>query len=246
MAWKHYEAGLRSIGHAGEGFAFDNESPRHQVYVQAFSLGSRLVTNGEYVQFMEDGGYTRPEFWLSDGWDVARANSWQAPLYWERENERWRAYTSAGVVDVSHDEPVCHVSFYEADACARWAGTRLATEAEWEIAASDVAAKGIDGNFLEHGRLHPQADAGMAQSGLQQIFGDVWEWTQSPYVAYPGYRPVTGALGEYNAKFMCNQMVLRGGSCATPQSHIRASYRNFFPPQTRWQFSGIRLAKDGR
>lgn len=245
--WKHYEAGLRTIGHGGESFAFDNESPRHQVYVQEFSLSSRLVTNYEYIEFMNDGGYTRPELWLSDGWDVVRANSWRAPLYWERENaqQEWRAYTSAGVVDLDPDEPVCHVSFYEADACARWAGARLAREAEWEIAAAEVASQGIEGNFLEDGRLHPEANS-KPQPALQQVFGDVWEWTQSPYVAYPGYRPAEGALGEYNAKFMCNQIVLRGGSCATPRSHVRASYRNFFPPHTRWQFSGIRLAKDGR
>jgi ergothioneine biosynthesis protein EgtB len=246
--WKHYDAGLRSIGHAGGGFAFDNESPRHEVYVQEFSLASRLVTNREYMQFMEDGGYGRPEFWLSDGWDVLRANNWQAPLYWERENASsdWKVYTSAGLVRVDADEPVCHLSFYEADAYARWAGARLAREAEWEIAASEVATQGIEGKFLEDGRLHPQANSVKEQSGLQQMFGDVWEWTQSPYVAYPGYRPATGALGEYNAKFMCNQMVLRGGSCATPRSHIRATYRNFFPPQTRWQFSGIRLARDAQ
>jgi ergothioneine biosynthesis protein EgtB len=248
MEWKHYEAGLRSIGHSGDGFAFDNESPRHEVYVQEFSLGSRLITNREYMQFMDNDGYSRPEFWLSDAWEVLRANNWQAPLYWERDKaaSKWQYYTSAGILDVNPDQPVCHVSFYEADAYARWAGARLMTEAEWEVTASEIAAQGIQGNFLEDGRLHPQAHSAKNQNGLQQLFGDVWEWTQSPYVAYPGYRPAAGALGEYNAKFMCNQMVLRGGSCATPGSHIRASYRNFFPPHTRWQFSGIRLAKDGR
>jgi ergothioneine biosynthesis protein EgtB len=247
LHWRDYPAGLRKIGHSGAGFAFDNETPRHEVYVQAFALASRLVTNGEYVRFMEDGGYRRPELWLSDGWEVARTQQWEAPLYWERLKDGWQIYTCSGIRALSEAEPVCHVSYYEADAYARWADARLATEAEWEVAAAEVAAHGIDGNFQEEGWLHPQlANKGVPTIGLQQMFGDVWEWTQSSYAAYPGYRAAEGALGEYNAKFMCNQMVLRGGSCATPRSHIRASYRNFFPPQTRWQFSSIRLAKNAR
>ncbi len=248
MGWRDFAAGLRPMGHAGDGFAFDNECPQHEVYAQAFSLGSRLVTNAEYIEFIQDGGYRRPELWLSDGWEVAHTQGWQAPLYWEADQRgNWQIYTCDGMRDLDRAEPVCHVSFYEADAYARWAGARLATEAEWEIAASVISAKKIEGNFLESGALHPRTvNATNLNSDLQQLFGDVWEWTQSAYVAYPGYRPAAGALGEYNAKFMCNQMVLRGGSCATPQSHIRASYRNFFPPHTRWQFSGIRLAKDAQ
>ena len=248
MTWRHYPAGLRKIGHSDGGFAFDNECPRHEVFTQAFSLGARLITNGEYLQFIGDGGYRRPELWLSDGWELARAQSWQSPLYWELEgNGNWQIFTCDGVGELNDDEPVCHVSYYEADAYARWAGARLATEAEWEISASDISIDSIEGNFLEAGALHPKpVTSENLNASLQQIFGDVWEWTQSPYVAYPGYRAAEGALGEYNAKFMCNQMVLRGGSCATPQTHIRASYRNFFPPHARWQFSGIRLAKDAR
>lgn len=248
MGWRDFAAGLRPMGHAGDGFAFDNECPRHEVYAQAFSLGSRLIANAEYLEFIGDGGYRRPELWLSDGWETAHAQGWQAPLYWEANHGGdWQIYTCDGMRDLDRAEPVCHVSFYEADAYARWAGTRLATEAEWETAATAISAEKIEGNFLESGALHPRpGNSTNPNLGLQQIFGDVWEWTQSPYVAYPGYRPAAGALGEYNAKFMCNQMVLRGGSCATPQSHIRASYRNFFPPHTRWQFSGIRLAKDAQ
>jgi ergothioneine biosynthesis protein EgtB len=249
IEWVPFEGGIRHAGYSGDGFAFDNESPRHQVLLQPFHLASRLVTNAEYSGFMEDGGYRRPELWLSDGWEVARSSHWRAPLYWI-EDDGWKIFTSSGVGEVDWNEPVCHVSFYEADAYARWAGVRLATEFEWEFAAESVLAAGpqegkqasISGNFLEDERFHP-APAKQTSGPLQQMFGDCWEWTASPYVAYPGYRPLEGALGEYNGKFMCNQMVLRGGSCITPRSHIRASYRNFFPAQTRWQFSGIRLAR---
>ncbi len=239
-AWFDYQGGIHEIGHCGDGFAFDNEGPRHRVYLRHFRLASRTVTNGEYLQFMADGGYRRPELWLSDGWDTCLANGWSSPLYWERDGV-WFDFTCAGTRELNPAEPVCHVSYYEADAFARWAGARLASEFEWEIAAATLP---ITGNFLEDGRFHPviaEAD----DSGVpEQMFGDVWEWTASPYVPYPGFRPVAGALGEYNGKFMCNQLVLRGGSCATPQSHIRATYRNFFPPQARWQFTGIRLAND--
>jgi ergothioneine biosynthesis protein EgtB len=247
LGWVAFPAGLRSIGHEGEtaGFAFDNEQPRHPVYVQAFRLADRLVTCREYFAFIDDGGYTRPELWLSDGWYACTANRWTAPLYWEPSPTGWRMLTLAGMRDVVPAEPVCHVSYYEADAYARWAGARLPTEAEWELAAAAVPCAG---NFLETGLYHPAPPSTAlpepASHYPRQLFGDVWEWTQSPYTPYPGYRPLPGALGEYNGKFMCNQLVLRGGSCATPASHIRATYRNFFPPEARWQFSGVRLAQD--
>jgi ergothioneine biosynthesis protein EgtB len=239
LDWSVFPAGLQWLGHDGRGFAFDNEGPRHRVYLEEYQLGSRLVTNGEYRAFLEDGGYARPEFWLSDGWNMVKSHRWEAPLYWERIEGAWWVQTIQGFLPLVEAEPVCHVSFYEADAFARWACVRLPTEAEWESAVRDQDVKG---NLLEAGLFHPQrASQG---PGLQQCFGDVWEWTRSPYTPYPGLKPMIGALGEYNAKFMCNQLVLRGGSCATPASHIRATYRNFFSPEARWQFTGIRLAKD--
>jgi ergothioneine biosynthesis protein EgtB len=243
LRWFHYPGGIAWIGHDGGSFSFDNERPRHRVLVDAFSLASRLVTNGEYLEFIADGAYSRPDLWLSDGWDVLRSDGWQAPLYWDRDPRgEWRVMTLSGLRDLRPDEPVCHVSFYEADAFARWSGARLPSEAEWEIFAGKAAR---DGNFVENGWFHPTGLEPAGATAPIQLFGDVWEWTRSPYAPYPGYRPPTGALGEYNAKFMCNQLVLRGGSCATPRSHVRASYRNFFPPHARWQFSGIRLARDG-
>ena len=240
-SWIDFPAGEYQIGASGSGFAFDNESPRHLVHLPAFRIASRLVTNAEYLEFIADGGYARPELWLSDGWDCIHAAAWGAPLYWEESEEGWRAFTCSGMRPLAPSEPVCHLSYYEADAFARWAGARLASEAEWEVAASRAVG---DRNLLESGRLHVAA-AG-AGPGLRQVFGDAWEWTTSPYGAYPGYRALAGVLGEYNGKFMCNQLVLRGGSCATPHDHIRASYRNFFPPQARWQFMGVRLADDRR
>jgi ergothioneine biosynthesis protein EgtB len=240
LRWTSYLAGVHQVGHRGSRFAFDNETPRHSEYVEAFELASRPATNAEYLAFMDDGGYERPEFWLSDGWAARKARGWSTPLYWERADGRWLTMTLAGLVELRPDEPVTHVSFYEADAFARWSGARLATEVEWEVVALD---RPIEGNFMESGRYHPTPSA-TEEAGPSQMFGDVWEWTRSPYSPYPGYRPAEGALGEYNGKFMCNQMVLRGGSCATPRSHIRATYRNFFPPEARWQFSGIRLARD--
>jgi ergothioneine biosynthesis protein EgtB len=239
MGWSLCAGGLKWVGHDAQAFAFDNEGPRHRVFLKEFQLGTRLVTSGEFRAFIEDNGYSRPEFWLSDGWNVIKAQQWEAPLYWERVDGEWWVMTLGGFRRLTESEPVCHVSFYEADAFARWSGARLPTEFEWESAMED---REIQGNFLESGNLHPEA-AGDG-TGIAQPFGDTWEWTQSPYTPYPGLRPVAGALGEYNAKFMCNQLVLRGGSCATPASHIRATYRNFFSPEARWQFTGIRLAKD--
>jgi ergothioneine biosynthesis protein EgtB len=242
LEWLAYPEALRWVGHDGNGFAFDNETPRHRVFVAGFQMGSRLVTNREYLAFVEDGGYERATLWLADGWDSCRTQQWAAPLYWELRDDRWLIMTLAGMRELDLDEPVCHVSYYEADAFARWVGARLPTEAEWEAVASGRPAAG---NLLETGHYHPVAATLAADTpGPAQLFGDVWEWTQSPYTPYPGYRPASGALGEYNGKFMCNQMVLRGGSCVTPRSHIRTSYRNFFPGGARWQFTGIRLAKD--
>ena len=239
--WDTYSGGVANIGYSGDGFCFDNELPQHQVLLRDFRLQNRLTTNGEYLEFIQDGGYRRPELWLSNGWDTVLQEHWEAPLYWERHDEQWVVFNLAGSEKLRLDEPVCHVSYFEADAFARWKGARLPLESEWERAASDLP---IAGNFVERGSLHPQAASSISAAHAQQMFGDVWEWTCSPYVAYPGFRPATGALGEYNGKFMCDQWVLRGGSCATPQSHIRASYRNFFPAPARWQFTGIRLAAD--
>ncbi|MEM7479659.1 MAG: ergothioneine biosynthesis protein EgtB [Acidobacteriota bacterium] len=250
--WTAFEEGLYAIGEdaGSDGFAFDNEGPRHRAFVEAFELADRPVTNGEYLEFMADGGYQRPEFWLSDGWATVRAGNWRAPLYWHSTEDGWRRFSLSGDGPIDPGEPVCHISLYEADAYARWAGGRLPTEAEWEIAAERVfgrpRARGEnapDGNFAESRLFHPRPlPAGSAHG---QMLGDVWEWTRSAYSPYPGYRPPAGALGEYNSKFMNNQTVLRGGSCATPRSHIRTTYRNFFPPAARWQFSGLRLARDG-
>jgi ergothioneine biosynthesis protein EgtB len=241
LSWHGYAEGVRELGHGGDGFAFDNEGPRHRVFVAAFELASRPVTCGEYRAFLEDGGYRRPELWRSDGWATVQQQDLRAPLYWRREEDRWIALTLAGARPLGDTEPVCHLSWYEADAYAGWAGARLPTEAEWEVAAE---GQSVRGNFVESGQLHPAAAEASAQGAPVQIFGDVWEWTASAYAPYPGYRPPDGALGEYNGKFMANQMVLRGGSCATPRDHVRATYRNFFYPQQRWQFSGVRLARD--
>jgi ergothioneine biosynthesis protein EgtB len=243
-----------------DAFAFDNETPRHPVYIAPFRLASRPVTCAEYLAFMDENGYERPELWLSEGWDTMRAEGWQAPLYWQRDTATpsgWCVFTLQGFRPLGElsETPVCHLSFFEADAFARWAGHRLPTEFEWEYAAqslsdpsSPVASSSAkvgftDANLLDSNHLHPRRASPTADTP-QQLFGDVWEWTQSPYTGYPGYKPLPGALGEYNGKFMSSQMVLRGGSCVTPASHIRATYRNFFPPSTRWQFSGLRLARD--
>jgi ergothioneine biosynthesis protein EgtB len=241
--WIDQTDGIRQVGHGGDGFRFDNEEPRHRVFVDAYSIASRPVTVGEYANFIADGGYRRAELWLSEGWDMRNIHGWTAPLYWQTEGAPGRAFTLHGAQSLDPDEPVCHLSFFEADAYARWAGARLPTEAEWEIFA---ATQPVTGNFLEDGCFHPARARAPAQAGPTQVYGDVWEWTRSAYEPYPGYRAAPGAVGEYNGKFMSNQYVLRGGSCATPATHIRATYRNFFPAAARWQFSGVRLARDIR
>ena len=252
LRWHAHEGGLVKHGHdAGlDGdFAFDNETPRHPAYVTPFELASRLATNGEMMDFMADDGYRRPELWLSMGWDWVQAGGHDMPLYWQPDAQGGHLhFTLQGLQAVDPNTPVCHLSYFEADALARWAGARLPTEFEWELAARCRAmpsgARGPLGNFVETGAFHPLPLQQATRDTPSQLFGDVWEWTQSNYNPYPGYRPWEGLVGEYNGKFMCNQFVLRGGSCATPQSHIRASYRNFFPPDAQWQFSGVRLARD--
>jgi ergothioneine biosynthesis protein EgtB len=244
LEWLDYEGGPGQLGHAGAGFAYDNEGPRHCVHRAPFRLAARLVTNAEFLAFIDAGGYRNPAHWLSDGWARVKEDGWSAPLYWERMGGEWWEFTLGGLRPLDPAAPVSHVSYYEAEAYAAWAGCRLPTEAEWELAAS---ASPVRGNLREAGFLHPVAAAGgTAQDQLQQIYGDVWEHTGSAYLPYPGYRAAPGALGEYNGKFMCGQMVLRGGSCATPADHIRPTYRNFFYPHERWQFQGLRLAADIR
>jgi ergothioneine biosynthesis protein EgtB len=242
IAWHGFDGGLREIGSDGSEFAFDNELPRHRVYLEPFELASQPVRNREYLAFIEDGGYSRPEFWLAEGWAKIQESGWRTPLYWVREEDRWWTFTLSGLRPLRLEEPVCHVSFYEADAFARWSGQRLPTEAEWERAAGESV---VEGNFLEGARFHPDAALPHANHDApDQLFGDVWEWTSSAYSPYPGFRPTSGAIGEYNGKFMASQFVLRGGSCVSPRSHLRATYRNFFHPDARWQFSGVRLARD--
>ncbi len=240
MHFLDFEEKTVEVGHDGRGFAYDNESPRHRALIPAFSMASRPVTNGEYIAFIEDNGYARAEFWLSLGWLTVNEQHWQSPLYWTKRDGRWWNFTLSGFRPVDENEPVTHVSYFEADAFANWTGARLPTEFEWERAAAKID---IEGNFVESEIFHP-CPAPVSADDLHQMFGDVWEWTRSAYSPYPGYRAAPGALGEYNGKFMCNQYVLRGGSCATSQSHIRRTYRNFFQPEKRWQFTGIRLARD--
>ncbi len=243
----YFTQGLYTIGHEGAGFAFDHEKPRHKVYLEEFTIESRLVTNGEFLEFMKAGGYQTPSLWLSDGWNCVKKYGWNCPLYWEQQDDAWWSFTLLGMKRISTNEPVCHVSYYEAAAFAKWRNARLPFEAEWEIAAS---LKKIEGNLLEKNHFHPiPIDTGL-YSGLNrdelklfQFFGDVWEWTASSFQPYPGFNPYSGCIGEYNSKFMCNQITLRGGSCVTPTNHIRHTYRNFFAPETRWQFTGFRLAK---
>jgi ergothioneine biosynthesis protein EgtB len=231
-----HEGGLCDIGFDGIGFTFDNELPRHAVHLEPFSLDASPVTCGQWIEFIEDGGYSRVELWLSDGWATCQQQGWEAPLYWSRSDTGWQYYTLGGPRSVDEAEPVSHVSYYEADAFARWAGARLPTEAEWEVVAADMP---VTGNFLDQRVLHPRP-----VTDKSSLYGDVWQWTSSAYAAYPGFRPASGAVGEYNGKFMVNQYVLRGGCCATPAGHLRPTYRNFFPPFARWAFSGLRLAHD--
>ncbi len=256
--WVGYQGGLVAIGHDKTspvaGFAFDNEMPCHKVWLGPFELASHPVTHGEYLTFIDAGGYKTPEWWLSLGWDWVVNNEISAPMYWQRAKSDgvWQTFTLHGMMPIESNTPICHLNYFEADAYARWLAAtdprhrraRLPREAEWEHAASSVQ---LTGNFLESGALHPLAlTEDCTVAGPQQMYGDVWEWTQSFYVGYPGFNPAPGAVSEYNGKFMCNQYVLRGGSCATPRDHIRATYRNFFPPEARWQFSGVRLARDGK
>jgi ergothioneine biosynthesis protein EgtB len=238
--WVDFPGGLDEIGHDGAGFAFDNEGPRHKVWLDPFRLATRPVTCGEFAEFIADGGYRRAEFWLSDAWATVRQEGWEAPLYWLGHDGDWTVFTLRGEQALQAGEPVVHVSFYEADAYAKWAGKRLPTEAEWEIASRDLP---LAGNLGGRGLHYPAPDDGVGP-GLRQMIGDVWEWTATPYVPYPGFRAAAGAVGEYNGKFMSSQMVLRGGAAVTPEGHIRATYRNFFPPAARWAFSGLRLAED--
>ena len=244
--WLGVSDGIHRIGYEGSGFSYDNEGPSHRVFLEPFRIARRLVSNGEYMAFMADGGYSRPELWLSSGWDAVRSEGWEAPLYWERSGDGsgdgWNMFTLHGTEPVNEAEPVCHVSFFEADAYARWMGERLPTEAEWEVAAASAP---LDGAFAESRLFHPHpADAAGDDGSLSQCYGDVWQWTGSQYTPYPGYRAAAGAIGEYNGKWMADQWVLRGASIATPRSHARLTYRNFFHAPTRWQFSGIRLAGD--
>jgi ergothioneine biosynthesis protein EgtB len=243
LGFEEFGSGLSEVGYGGEGFCFDNEMPRRRVWLEPYSLARRLVTCGEFAAFMADGGYRRPELWLSAGWAAVESNGWRAPLYWLSESGDWSVFTLRGEQPLARMKtaPVSHVSFFEADAYARWAGRRLATEFEWEAAAE---GRPTVGNLLDSGRLMPAPAPELVknETSAQQLFGDCWEWTASAYLGYPGFKPLAGSLGEYNGKFMSGQMVLRGGSCVTPAGHIRASYRNFFAPETRWQFSGIRLA----
>ncbi len=241
LSFLEYPGGIKEVGFAGDGFCFDNELPRHRVYVEPYGLGSRPITNAEYHDFIADGGYEKPELWLSDGWALISEEEPHRPLYWQDALDR--EFTLSGLQQLDRNAPVTHISYYEADAYSRWAGARLPTEIEWELAAGNVP---VAGNFADTQRFHPGGSLPVSAvcDGPQQMFGDVWEWTSSPYTAYPGFRPLSGSLGEYNGKFMCSQLVLRGGSCATPPDHIRPSYRNFFYPAQRWQFTGIRLARD--
>jgi ergothioneine biosynthesis protein EgtB len=249
LRWFAFDAGLSELGHDPQrdgAFCFDNETPRHRAWLAPFQIASRPASYGEYLAFIEDAAYQRPELWLSMGWDWVQAEQRLAPLYWQRDGERWLNHTLQGMVEIDPHSPVCHLSYFEADAFARWSGARLPTESEWEHAARHGAQ--LDparGNFADRGAFHPLPQAEAGQDEPVQMFGDVWEWTQSSYGPYPGYRALPGAVGEYNGKFMCNQYVLRGGSCATPAGHVRASYRNFFPPEAQWQFSGVRVARDG-
>lgn len=244
LGWVEVPGGVHMIGHRTAGFAFDNEGPAHDVLLRPTRLADRLVTNGEWQAFIADGGYGRPDHWLSDGWATVAAEGWTAPMYWEDRDGAWHQFGLDGLRPIDPDAPVAHVSYYEADAFARWAGKRLPTEAEWEVAACLHGGAADRGHFQDGGRFRPSPRAAAPGGAMAQAFGDVWEWTQSAYQPYPGFRPAPGAVGEYNGKFMCSQQVLRGGSCLTAPGHVRASYRNFFYPNQRWQMVGLRLAED--
>lgn len=244
-SWSEFAEGLYWIGHDLDGFAYDNETPAHRVFVESFELSDSLVTCREYQEFMDDGGYSRPEFWLSEGWQTICEQGWRAPLYWIKNGQGWSQFTLSGLTPLDLSQPICHVSYYEADAFATWCDARLPTEVEWEVAS---AGSPRNGNFVDTlidagNAIHPSSATIASDHDVRQMMGNVWEWTSSPYVAYPGYKPAEGALGEYNGKFMCNQYVLRGGSCASTSNHIRRTYRNFFPSNARWQFSGIRICR---
>lgn len=241
IEWITFAQGVFEVGYKGKEFFYDNEQPVHKIYLTDFELASRLITNREFIEFIEDGGYSRPELWLSNGFATVENEGWQAPMYWEKVKGEWCNFTLSGSRQVVLEEPVTHISFYEAEAFSHWAGYRLPTEAEWEVASANSP---LNGNFVENENFHPVPLSNKSDGKLNQMYGDVWEWTRSDYAPYPGYKVPPGAIGEYNGKFMSGQIVLRGGSCATSVSHIRNTYRNFFPPNVRWQFSGIRLAKD--
>ena len=238
MGWTDHDGGIHRIGHEGDDFAYDCEQPRHEVLLRPYRLADRPVSNGEWIEFMQDGGYETPQLWLMEGWAAVQREGWDSPLYWWQQDGEWWTFQTRGAQPVNLAAPVAHVSYYEAEAYARWAGKRLPTEAEWEVAAQDAPIKG---NFMDDGPLRPLP---RRDAGDRQLYGDVWEWTQSPFTPYPGFRPPEGALGEYNGKFMINQMVLRGGACTTPREQMRASYRTFFHPDKRWQMTGLRLADD--
>lgn len=242
LTWTSHPGGVVEIGHSGDGFAYDNEGPRHEVLLRPFAMANRTVTAGEWLEFMDDGGYRRPELWLSEGWATVQLNGWDSPMYWRHDDLGWSMFTLSGRRPVALAEPVCHVSYFEADAYARWAGARLPLEAEWEAATEGVLVDETHCLDLDLDVLHPEP---VTAPGPAQLFGGVWEWTASPYLPYPGFRAGPGAIGEYNGKFMVNQQVLRGGSCVTPKGHVRPTYRNFFPASARWAFAGVRLAKDG-
>ncbi len=242
IEWLEVDGGVHNIGHSGAGFAFDNETPEHREFIEPFEIADRPVTNGEYLEFINDRGYRRPDLWLSDGWNCIRKNGWAAPAYWILKDGKWHEFKLSGLHELDLDEPVCHVSHYEADSYARWSGNRLPTESEWEVAAKSYKQEEA-GNTLESGIFHPSSSYG---GTLKKMIGDVWEWTSSAYLPYPGFKPLEGSLGEYNGKFMSGQMVLRGGSCLTPREHVRSTYRNFFTPEKRWPVTGIRLARDSR
>lgn len=242
-SWTNFDGGLTQHGVSGGRFYFDNETPRHDVLLQPFALGNRLITNSEYLAFVEDGGYKQPHLWLSDGWFTINSEKWDSPLYWVKQDGKWFEFTLSGLNPLNLNAPVTHLSYYEADAFANWSDARLPTEFEWEQAAEEIK---IAGNFVESQQFHPTPLSDSKRSGVQQMFGDVWEWTRSPYSPYPGFKAVDGAVGEYNGKFMSSQIVLKGGSCVSSADHLRSTYRNFFYPHSRWQFMGLRLAKDGK